>query len=226
MEGAEKADFIGLLPERDDRAVYPDHIGFKESCRRAIALVHGLGKQIHIHVDQANHEFDDGAETLIEAVRELGCVNAGDDEPFIWLIHLISPSTYAEPRFEALVADLSELRIGVITCPSAAVSMRQYRAFRSPTFNSIARVLELLAGGVQVRIGSDNICDITSPMGTADLMDELFVLANAVRYYEVGILAKLAAGRSLDLAERDRISAHLAEDAEVVTAVAKQHQGT
>jgi len=224
VEGAAHADFIGLLPERDDRAVYPDHIGFKESCKRAIALAHGLGKQIHIHVDQANHEYDDGTETLIEAVRELGCVPAGDDEPFIWLIHLISPSTYEEPRFAALVANLSELRIGVITCPSAAISMRQYRAFRSPTFNSIARVLELLAGGVQVRIGSDNICDITSPMGTADLMDELFVLANAVRYYEIDIFAKLAAGLPLDRAERDQIRTHLAGDAEVVAAVAKQHQ--
>ena len=223
VEGAKKADFLGLLPERDDREAYPEHIGYKESCRRAIELTRKLGKTIHIHVDQGNHEYDNGSEVVAEVVRELGAAVAPAEEPFIWLIHVISPSTYPEPRFQALVADLAELNIGVITCPSAAISMRQYRNFRSPTFNSIARVLELLAAGVHVRIGSDNICDITSPMGTADLMDEIFVLANAVRYYEIDIFAKLAAGLRLDDSERERIKFHLAENDTFIDTMAKRH---
>jgi cytosine deaminase len=224
VEGAKRADFLGLLPERDDQETYPEHIGYKESCRRAIELTRKLGKTIHIHVDQANHEYENGSETVVEVVRELGAgVPAGQD-PFIWLIHVISPSTYPEPRFESLAADLAELNIGVITCPSAALSMRQYRKLRSPTFNSIARVLELLVAGVHVRVGSDNICDITSPMGTPDLMDEIFVLANAVRYYEIDIFAKLAAGLRLDESERERIRIHLAENDKVVDAVAARYQ--
>lgn len=223
-EGAKKADFLGLLPERDDREFYPEHIGYKESCRRAIDLTRKLGKTIHIHVDQANHEYDNGSETVVEVVRELGAGLRAGQDPFIWLIHVISPSTYPEPRFQSLVADLAELNIGVITCPSAAISMRQYRKFKSPTFNSIARVLELLAAGVHVRIGSDNICDITSPMGTPDLMDEIFVLANAVRYYEIDIFAKLAAGLRLDKSERERIKVHLAENDTFIDAAVRRHQ--
>jgi hypothetical protein len=86
-------------------------------------------------------------------------------------------------------------------------------------------VLELLAAGVQVRLGSDNICDITSPMGTADLMDELFVLGNAVRYYDLDIMAKLAAGKRLDAADREKIRLHLEDDARMAAAVVDHHEG-
>jgi hypothetical protein len=103
--------------------------------------------------------------------------------------------------------------------------MRQYRKFMSPTFNSIARILELLAGGVQVRLGSDNICDITSPMGTTDVMDELFVLGNAIRYYDLDIMAKLGAGVRLDSADREKIRQHLEEDARLADAVVNQYRG-
>ncbi len=37
-KAAEKADFIGSLPERDDINRYPEHVGFVESCRRVLAL--------------------------------------------------------------------------------------------------------------------------------------------------------------------------------------------
>ncbi len=223
-EAAARANFIGLLPERDDQETYPEHIGFKESCRRAISLAHDLGKKIHIHTDQANHKYENGSETVADVVRRLGTVATGD-EPFIWLVHVISPSTYDEARFARLAADMAELNIGVICCPSAAISMRQYRRFMSPTFNSVARVLELLVAGVQVRLGSDNICDITSPMGTADLMDELFVLGNAIRYYDLDIMAKLAAGKKLDPADREKIRLHLEDDVRMADAVVDRHEG-
>lgn len=218
VEGAERADFIGLLPERDDRAVYPDNIGFRECCRRGIELATRLERKIHIHVDQSNHQHEGGSETVVQVARELGAGVAWDDEPLIWLIHVISPSTYDEARFRRLVDDLTELNIGIITCPSAAISMRQVRQFASPTFNSIARVLDFLAAGLHVRMGSDNICDITSPMGTIDLIDEIFVLSNALRYYDIDILATLAAGRRVDTAARERIRRHLADDADMAAA--------
>lgn len=220
---ADAADFIGLLPERDDHDLYPDHIGFHESVRRCLLLAAELGKSVHIHVDQANHIYEDGSETTVSIVRELGLSGAGRGEPLIWLIHVISPSRYDEPRFRKLVADLADLNIGIIVCPSAAISMRQYRAFSTPTSNSIARVLEFLEAGVHVRVGSDNICDITSPMGTPDLMAELFVLANAVRFYDIDIFAKLGAGVSLDDADRARIREHLAVDARFIEETARRH---
>ena len=45
------------------------------------------------------------------------------------------------------------------------------------------------------------------------LKNEIFVLSNALRYYDVDILASLAAGRRLDNEQRNKIKAHLDADA-------------
>ena len=60
-------------------------------------------------------------------------------------------------------------------------------------------------------------------------MDEVFVLANALRFYDVEILAKLAAGKGLDAAERARIAAHLENDRDIagkIEAVVRVKLGT
>lgn len=217
-EAALRADFLGLLPERDDRARYPEHIGFEESCRRGLLLAAGLGKDIHIHVDQTNRSEEGGGETVARLVAELGLGRSEGAAPFVWLIHLISPSTYEEDRFVRLARAMADLGMGAICCPAAAISMRQLRPLCSPTANSIARVLDLLAEGVQIRIASDNICDVTSPMGTPDLMDEVLVLGNALRFYDIDVLARLAAGRPMTEANLDWIRAHLAEDRAAIAA--------
>jgi cytosine/creatinine deaminase len=208
---AKSADFIGSLPERDDQIVYPDHIGFDASCRRILSLAFELEKDVHIHVDQKNHDHEDHSERVIRLVSDEGFIHE-EETPRIWLIHVISPSAYDEARFTAMVQALAELNIGVICCPSAAISMRQLRTLVSPTHNSIARVLDMQAAGVHVRLGTDNVCDITSPAGTLDVMDEIFVLSNALRYYDTEVMACLAAGCKLPSSARKRIADHLEED--------------
>lgn len=211
-EGARMADFIGVLPERDDCSRYPEHIGFDESCRRMLQLSVEHGKPLHIHADQMNHPGETACEQIVRVMGEDGLSFPGGQEPMVWLVHAISPSTYDEKRFNALLEAFVELNVGVVCCPSAALSMRQYRSTKTPTANSIARVLEMMAAGVHVRIGSDNICDIASPAGTPDLMQELFALCNSVRYYDVELLAKLGAGLPLSVADESRLRAHLEED--------------
>jgi cytosine/adenosine deaminase-related metal-dependent hydrolase len=219
LEGAAMADFIGSLPERDDRQDYPEHIGFHEHCVRILRLGQELHKSIHIHVDQRNDPAEGASELVLKAVEEVGVANSVGGEPMVWLIHVISPSTYEEERFQKLVDGLLRHNIGVICCPSAAISMRQLRPVHTPTFNCIARVLEMAAAGLHIRIGSDNICDITSPAGTTDLMAEIFLLSNAIRFYDIGILAKMAAGVRLDAKDREIIRRHLAHDVEEVARV-------
>ena len=222
-QAAQDADFIGALPERDDKMVYPDHIGFETCCRRLIALAFKLGKHVHIHADQKNHDREDHTERLIRLIREEGFMYDGE-EPLIWLVHVISPSGYKEDRFRQMAQDLAELNIGVICCPSAAISMRQLRPLAQPTHNAIARVLELLTAGVFVRLGTDNVCDITSPAGTLDVMDEIFVLSNAVRYYDPEVMACLGAGCRVPPSALARVSQHLKEDAAQCAAAMAEYQ--
>ena len=221
-QAAPEADFIGSLPERDDQDVYPEYIGFKEHCRRVVKLSRRLKKPVHVHVDQRNEPSDIGSEMLLDVLDEFGAPEGGAEEPLVWMVHLISPSTYTQERFDALLERMVAHNVGVICCPSAAISMRQLRPLQTPTFNSIARVLDVLAAGIPVRVGSDNMCDVTSPAGTPDLMAEMFVLCNAMRFYDVRINAKLAAGRLLNAAEIEQIQTHLREDAEEVQRVLRQ----
>lgn len=212
VEGAKIADFIAALPEADDIKEYPTHIGFYEHCKRTLLLAQELNKPIHVHVDQRNEPSESGTEQLIAAVKEFGAPTSLNGEPMVWAVHLISPSTYDDKRFYSMLDGMLACNIGMITCPSAAIGMRQYRPIQTPTYNSIPRVLEMLVAGVHVRVGSDNIADICSPSTTANLIDELFVLSAAIRFYNPEILAKLAAGLKLNEQERNFIREHLARN--------------
>lgn len=224
-EGVAEADFIGSLPEADDVIDYPDHLGFMEHCRRVLTLAQKHQKMIHIHTDQRNDPRENGTERVIEAVREFGAPVSKDGEPMVWIIHMVSPSTYEEDRFARLTQNLRDLNLGVICCPSAAVGMRQLRSLKTPSYNSIPRVLELLAAGVRVKIASDNIADICSPSTTADLIDELLVLSAAIRFYHVDILAHLAAGRRPCAEHVTLIKDHLRQNEEEIDRVTSHYPG-
>ena len=213
VEGAERADFIAALPEADDTDAYPNNIGFEENCRRMLELSRRLEKSLHVHTDQRNEPTEAGTERLIEVMRDTGGHRLSDDEPAVWAVHMISPTTYDDDRFDALAAGLVEQNVGVIVCPSAAIGMRQLRPLLTYRDNCIPRVLELLVAGVRVRLASDNIADICSPSTTADLVDEVFVLSAAIRYYGIEVLARLAAGQRLTGQEMDDIREHLAKNA-------------
>lgn len=216
QRGVAQADFIGALPEADDTDDYPGHIGFYEHCRRMLMLSQETRQMLHVHTDQRNEPNESGTEQLINAVREFGAPTSPTGEPMVWAVHMISPSTYDEARFERLVEDLLTCNIGVICCPSAAIGMRQLRPLLTPNYNSIPRVLELVAAGVHVRLASDNIADICSPSTTANLIDEIFILSAALRFYHVGVLARLASGQRLSDSERNLVKEHLKKNNEEI----------
>lgn len=208
-KAARQADFIGALPEADDRDDYPENIGFEEHCHRTLDLARRENKMLHVHTDQRNLPSECGTERLVEVVRKEGSLPKIDGSPAIWAVHMISPSTYEDKRFYKLVDGLLENDIGVICCPSAALGMRQLRPQLTPTYNSIPRLLELAAAGVAIRLGSDNVADMCSPSTTADLVDEIFILSAALRFYKIEILAKFAAGQPLSELEKQEIKEHL-----------------
>jgi hypothetical protein len=110
----------------------------------------------------------------------------------VWAVHAISPSCYDEARFQRLVENLRKYNVGVICCPTAALSMLQLRPMLTPVHNSIARILDMVLAGVAVRIGSDNICDIFMPNGDGSVRSEIWVAATALRFYHAMVWAKIA----------------------------------
>lgn len=212
-EAAGQADFIGGLPERDDKS---NSVGFKEHLKRILLLGQELYKPVHIHVDQANNPEETGTETLIQAVEWVGAPKIDAytiiNEPTVWIIHSIFPSCYGEKRFNRLLNGLLKNNIGLIICPSAALSMRQLRPINTPTHNSIARVLELLEVGIRIRIGTDNITDIFVPSSDGCMLNEIKLLSNSIRFYVINILAKLATGTRLNRMDIEMVKRSLTTD--------------
>ncbi|RLI97909.1 MAG: hypothetical protein DRO99_02120 [Candidatus Aenigmatarchaeota archaeon] len=202
-EASRDADFMGALPERD---VKEGHIGYKEHLRRILHLAVELDKMVQVHVDQANDPSESGTEELVHAVDY--CIppekRVKDGMPLVWAVHSISPSAYDDARFRDLLDGMCECNIGVVCCPTAAISMKQNRRISAPTHNSIARVPEMLVRGIPVRLGSDNIADVFVPTGSPDMYREAIALSDYVRFYSPDVWAKVLTGRELN--EMDRLS--------------------
>lgn len=214
-EAAKKCDFLGALPEKDE-PITRGRIGFKKHIKKVLMLGQKLHKPVQVHVDQSNNPNENHTELLVQAVEWIGAPEIDNvKEPTVWAIHSISPSTYSEKRFDRLLNDLLKNNIGVICCPSAGLSMRQLRPVVTPTYNSICRVLEMLEAGIQVRIGTDNICDVFVPSSDGCMLTEIKILSNAVRFYIISVLSKLAAGKRLNNMDREMVKRSLLADQEV-----------
>lgn len=202
-QAAEIADVLGGLPSKD-RA--EGRVGFDGHVRMLLELAKTLHKPVHLQVDQDNDPREEETEQLTQAVRWLGSPDVpGEDGPTVWAVHAISPACYDEARFQRLVENLVTYNIGVICCPTAALSMFQLRPMLTPVHNSIARILDMLVAGVPVRIGTDNICDIFIPNGDGSVRSEVWVAATALRFYHTMVWAKIGAGVELNEGDKEWI---------------------
>jgi len=215
---ADKSHFLSLLPEKDDyidSASRDGKIGFKHHIRIGLELSLKLGKEVQFHLDQANDPDERGTEQLLDVLEAFDQPKMPGGAPAVWIVHMISPSAYPEERFARLVARMQEQNVGVIVCPTAAVSMRQIRSLNAPVHNSIARMLELIKAKVPLRIGSDNICDVFVPQGDGDLLTEIKVGGHAARMAAPSIWAKLATGTTLNAVDIATVGRILHEDRKV-----------
>ena len=211
------ADFIATSPERDDPVFYgaePDHIGLDEHFHRTLALALDLGKPLHYHIDQQVSPHEGCSEALLDHLESSSVCDRllrdGDQLPLVWLVHMISPVTYRTQRLRSLLDRIAAYRIGIICCPSAGLSMRKYSFVPSQLNASVAPVLELLERDIPVRLGTDNVDDMFLPATSLDMRNEVNCLANALRFYGPGVLAKLACGRPLGQDDTGVVAQHLA----------------
>lgn len=215
-EACKQCDYISLLPEKDDfaRGSNEDRkLDFKNHIRRGLELACDLGKEVQFHLDQMNIPGERGTERLLEVLEVLDQpVVRGSAEPTVWVIHMISPSKYPEDQYARLADNLLKHRVGVIVCPTAALSMRQLRPVKAATYNSIARLNELIKKRVPIRLGTDNIADAFVPQGDGDMLTEIKVGGVGVRLNPPVVWAKLAAGHSLNNADINTVGRYLYQD--------------
>lgn len=193
MQAAELCDYLSLLPEKDDPQT-DGRIGFKRHVHDGLELARKLGREVQFHTDQANNPGEDGTIKLLEVLEGFEQPQTGSNGPSVWVTHMISPSAYPEDRFRKLLDRLTKENVGVIVCPTAALSMRQLRSLDAPIHNSIARVAELIKYRIPLRLGTDNIADVFVPQGDGDMLTEVKAGALATRIAPPSLWAKLGAG--------------------------------
>lgn len=213
VEASKKVDVVGALPEKDEG---PGRIGYDEHLRRVIQLGIELGKEVHVHVDQANDPGERGTEKLVEAVHWIGSPKiAGASGPTVWAVHAISPSGYDEQRRRKLWEHMKRYDVGVIGCARAALSMRQLRPVMAPTHNSVGSLLEMAKHEIAIRLGTDNIADVFIPTGDENMLHELCYWSDALRYYVPKFWAKLGCGVPLNDMDREIVARALYQDNKV-----------
>jgi len=182
VKACELADVIGGLPSKD-RPTPEKHIDF------ILSLGRDMRKPVDVHVDQENNPMESETEMLVDKTVEHGMQGQ------VCAIHAISVSARAHIEQERIVSKLKDADVGVIVCPSAAISMKQLET-TAPLHNSIAPVPMLLAKGVRTYLGIDNISDLFMPLVDGDMWFECRLLMEACRHYDIDAIARLASDKS------------------------------
>lgn len=179
--GAEMVDIIGGLPGRDER----DYKKGAEHIDILLETAKRLKKMVHVHVDQFNKPTDKETELLTDKTIEHGM------EGQVVAIHCISLAAHPKKYREMVYAKMKKAKMMVVACPTAWIDSRRSETL-TPTHNSLTPVDELVAHGIPVAIGSDNIADYMVPFCDGDMWYELRLMATGNRFLNIEELVKIS----------------------------------
>ncbi|MCA9179732.1 MAG: amidohydrolase family protein [Planctomycetales bacterium] len=177
----ELGDFIGGLPSRD-RPTPEKHLDI------IMGVAKDLNKPLDAHVDQENNPHEIETEQLALKTIEHGLQGR------VFGVHAISMAAKPAAEQDRIADLLKDAGVGVICCPSAALSMKQL-PMAAPLHNSIAPVVKLMERGVDVYLGVDNVHDLFMPLVDGDMWFECRVLMEACRHYDLESVAEIACRR-------------------------------
>jgi cytosine deaminase len=178
QEGAQFADIIGGLPGKD-KWFEEEHLDILLSTAKY------MNKLVHVHVDQFNTNLENETEMLADKTVEHGMQGR------VVAIHSISLASKSLEARRRIYRKLRQARIQIIVCPTAWIDSRRSEEI-SVTHNSIAPVEELMAAGIEVAIGTDNIADVYKPFTDGSMWTELRFLLESCHFYNVEELVKIA----------------------------------
>jgi hypothetical protein len=181
VEACTLADYCGGLPSRD-RPREEKHLD------RILELAKKLGKSVDVHVDQENNP--DQTETELLALKTIEHGMQGR----VFGVHAISLAAKEEREQDRIIEKVREADLGIIICPSAALSMKQLPKI-APLHNSIAPYTKLRDAGVRCYLGVDNVHDLFMPLVDGDIWTECRMLMEACRFYDIDSVAEWACAR-------------------------------
>lgn len=176
------ADLLGSVP-----AFHPDP---EASVRRLLDLARDHGVPADLHVDESSTPDRFLLELLADATVERGL------EGRVTASHSCALAAVDDETARRTIAKLAAAGITVIALPALNLYL-QGRGDGTPRVRGLTLVDELLAAGVPVRFGSDNVGDVFYPYGDADPLEAAFLAAIAAHPTgEDALLAGVAGGRT------------------------------
>lgn len=191
------ADYCGGLPSRDrDFGLRDDEKDDPSKLRRntdrhldvILSLAKQLGKPVDVHVDQQNNPAECETEQLADKTIEHGMQGR------VFGVHAISVAAKPAAEQDRIIRKVLKADMGIIVCPSAAVSMKHLDVW-VPSHNSIAPFVRMKEAGVRVYLGIDNIHDVFMPMVDGDVWTEARMLMESTRDYDMDAVAAWAAAK-------------------------------
>jgi len=178
LEACKLADFCGGLPSRD-RGQEEKHLDL------VMQTAKKMNKMVEVHVDQENNPLQNETELLCRKTIEHGMQGR------VYGIHAISVSAKDESEQDRIIALCKEADVGIVICPSAALSMKML-PMQTPLHNSIGPFVKLKKAGVRTYLGIDNIADLFMPVVDGDMWTEARMLMEACRHYDLEEVADWA----------------------------------
>jgi cytosine/adenosine deaminase-related metal-dependent hydrolase len=172
------ADFCGGLPSKD-RGQEEKHLDI------VMNLAKELNKMVEVHVDQENNPLQNETELLCLKTIEHGMQGR------VYGIHAISVSAKDESAQDRIIDLVKKADVGIVICPSAALSMKQL-PMQAPLHNSIGPFVKLKSAGVRTYFGIDNIADLFMPVVDGDMWTEARMLMETCRFYDLEQVADWA----------------------------------
>jgi cytosine/creatinine deaminase len=156
------ADLVGAVPAF--------HANPEASIAAVLALARELGVRADLHVDETTDPSSLRLEQVADETLALGL------EGRVSASHCCSLASVPEAAARRTIEKVAAAGITVMAQPALNLYL-QDRGDRTPRARGVTLVRELLDAGVEVRFGSDNVCDVFYPYGDADPLESAFLAA-------------------------------------------------
>lgn len=168
------ADVVGGIPAIEDSlSESQEHID------TVFQIADEFDKDIDMHIDESDDPSSRTLEMLADATLQSGWHGR------ITAAHCCALSAYPDSYAKQVIEKVAEADISIITNPTTNLVL-QGRKDNQPIRRGITRVKELIAAGVNVSCGSDNLQDVFYPFGKCDMLEVAFVTSLTAHMTGVG----------------------------------------
>lgn len=142
-------------------------------------------KMIHVHVDENNIPEEKETELLARKTIEHGL------EGKVVGIHGISINAHPKEYRNTVYELMEQAKLIMVACPLSWSNARRNETV-APIHNAVTPADELIPRGIPVAVGIDNLYDVFMPFNDGNIWNDLRLLMEANRYYDIDAMVDVA----------------------------------